>query len=597
MKSSQGRGARGARAGAAGSAEARALAQASDAYRQGHLAQAERLCRQVLEANPRHPGALHLLGTLAQRVGRADAAVDLLGRAAQLDPARLELHLHLGGVLAQLGRLDDAIAAYHRASTHHPRSAELWNALGAAYEAQGAQEAALGCYREAVRHAPREWSAHYNLGNALRALGREDDAVASYRQALALGPERLEVLYNLGRLCLHRGERREAIGLLRRARAVSPESEPVLASLGMALQDEGELEAAASVLREAHRLAPAAQVIGGRLGIALAGLGRAEEAAQAMLTPVRALRRVGAEAPAELDTFNRFSLAKLRHDIEQLRHLQAGGHLGAETDALVAEYEALLGCVSENGRRDLREVTELPLPRLRTHYNRLVYYDEAACVPGGALNPDLDAEAVAARFRAGEGFACVDELLRPQALARLQAFCRRATVWYQCHYEHELSASMLDGFSCPLLVQIAGEMRRVFASVIGERHLTTCWAYKYYGSASEVQVHADDGEVSVNFWITPDEANLDPAGGGLKIWNKRVPAHYIGRSTDYQLGVMRELLEQDDACCTRIPYRCNRAVVFESMLAHGTDECRFAEGYESRRINITMLFGAATAKR
>jgi hypothetical protein len=27
----------------------------------------------------------------------------------------------------------------------------------------------------------------------------------------------------------------------------------------------------------------------------------------------------------------------------------------------------------------------------------------------------------------------------------------------------------------------------------------------------------------VNFWITPDEANLDPEGGGLVIWDRRTP--------------------------------------------------------------------------
>jgi hypothetical protein len=40
-----------------------------------------------------------------------------------------------------------------------------------------------------------------------------------------------------------------------------------------------------------------------------------------------------------------------------------------------------------------------------------------------------------------------------------------------------------------------------------------------------------------------------------------------------------------------IPYGCNRAVLFASKLFHKSDEIRFAEGFESRRVNITMLFG------
>jgi hypothetical protein len=41
----------------------------------------------------------------------------------------------------------------------------------------------------------------------------------------------------------------------------------------------------------------------------------------------------------------------------------------------------------------------------------------------------------------------------------------------------------------------------------------------------------------------------------------------------------------------RVPYRANRAVVFDSDLFHASDRPRFREGYLNRRINITMLYG------
>jgi hypothetical protein len=40
-----------------------------------------------------------------------------------------------------------------------------------------------------------------------------------------------------------------------------------------------------------------------------------------------------------------------------------------------------------------------------------------------------------------------------------------------------------------------------------------------------------------------------------------------------------------------IPYRANRAVIFDSDLFHETDIIRFSPGYENRRINVTLLFG------
>jgi len=40
-----------------------------------------------------------------------------------------------------------------------------------------------------------------------------------------------------------------------------------------------------------------------------------------------------------------------------------------------------------------------------------------------------------------------------------------------------------------------------------------------------------------------------------------------------------------------IPYRANRAVIFDSDLFHQTDTIRFKPGYCNRRINVTLLYG------
>ncbi len=40
-----------------------------------------------------------------------------------------------------------------------------------------------------------------------------------------------------------------------------------------------------------------------------------------------------------------------------------------------------------------------------------------------------------------------------------------------------------------------------------------------------------------------------------------------------------------------IPYRYNRAIIFDSDLFHTTPALRFRSGYENRRINVTLLYG------
>ena len=39
-----------------------------------------------------------------------------------------------------------------------------------------------------------------------------------------------------------------------------------------------------------------------------------------------------------------------------------------------------------------------------------------------------------------------------------------------------------------------------------------------------------------------------------------------------------------------IPYRANRAVLFEGHLFHRTDDFTFAPGFENRRRSVTLLF-------
>ena len=41
-----------------------------------------------------------------------------------------------------------------------------------------------------------------------------------------------------------------------------------------------------------------------------------------------------------------------------------------------------------------------------------------------------------------------------------------------------------------------------------------------------------------------------------------------------------------------IPYKYNRCVLFDSNLFHKTADINFHPGFENKRINVTMLFGA-----
>jgi hypothetical protein len=127
--------------------------------------------------------------------------------------------------------------------------------------------------------------------------------------------------------------------------------------------------------------------------------------------------------------------------------------------------------------------------------------------------------------------------------------------------------------------------------VIKDHTLNMMWGYKCDATLPGLAVHADAAAVNVNFWITEDEANLDPEGGGLRVYEHDAPGDWDFRMFNKEAGRIQDYLESIGSVPTRYPYRANRALIFDSDLFHATDDPHFRPGYLNRRINITLLYG------
>ena len=130
-----------------------------------------------------------------------------------------------------------------------------------------------------------------------------------------------------------------------------------------------------------------------------------------------------------------------------------------------------------------------------------------------------------------------------------------------------------------------------FPDIFKNHQLTQLWAYKYDSSMTGIEVHADFAAVNVNFWITPDTANVNPDSGGLVVYDTEAPLDWDFKSYNKNQRRIRQFLDEYNSGKTVVPYRENRIVLFNSNLFHETDTINFKQGYENRRINITMLFG------
>jgi len=221
-------------------------------YGNGRLRDTEALCRQILDVEPKHADALHLLGVLAHQAGRNVDAVALLRGAIASKPQSAEYHSNLGVVLTALGRVDEAAVACRQALALNPNFAEAHYNLGNALRDAGRFDQAADAYRQALTIKLDYPQAHNNLGNVLREMGEFDQAESAYRDALFFKPDDAHARSNLANALKDMGRLDEAIDAHRLAVETAPTSAEIHSNLILTLHYAANADAGV-ILSECRR--------------------------------------------------------------------------------------------------------------------------------------------------------------------------------------------------------------------------------------------------------------------------------------------------------------------------------------------------------
>jgi tetratricopeptide (TPR) repeat protein len=452
---------------------------------------------------------------------------------ASPEPANIEgpeFHLGLGRRLWREQRYRDAANSFARALDLDPASAVAHNNLGWAREEAGDESGALYHYGCAVELSPGMSVAKVNLAKLLAKAGRHHDAEQIWLALVAVAPGDPTALENLVHSALRAGD----------------------------------LETASAYAER----------------IAVTHHGRPEDTGIPPRSRDKALSRI--------------TIPKLRHDIEQFAYLQSQGILAAEAPALIDRYQRVLSAAeSRYASGDQWYMTEAERTEIGAVYKRILYRPDAPRVRMALSDSWSRASAECAYLEHPLGVVVVDDFLSADALKSLRRFCLESTIWFANRYAYgRLGTTFRRGFSSPLLTQIAEELATAFPALIGSHHrLLQMWAFKYSPTQPATSAHADFAAVNVNFWITPDESNLDPAAGGITIYDVEAPLSWDFDAYNKQGGKIGAFLREHSAEPVAVPYRSNRAVIFNSDLFHTTQPLRFRDGYQNRRINVTLLYG------
>src|SRR6185437_12386778 len=145
---------------------------AYQAYTSGRLVDAELYVRQALQADPRHPDSLHLLGIIVGATNQPQDSLELFDAAIAESPKFASAHANRGVALLALGRQDEALASYRTALEIDPGHVHGNYALANLLDALGDQPGAEACLRKVLAAAPNYVEARSNLGRILRMQGR-----------------------------------------------------------------------------------------------------------------------------------------------------------------------------------------------------------------------------------------------------------------------------------------------------------------------------------------------------------------------------------------------------------------------------------------
>lgn len=450
--------------------------------------------------------------------------------------------------------------------------------------------------READLHMARNAETKLNrlLAEAMthHRSGRLSDAEAAYQAALDVSPGHAGTLHNLGVIAAARGKLRSAVDYFDRAIAAEPHYGAAHYNRAVAHRALGSTRDAIRGMSRACAIDPGHYDAHLALGFLWLADGERDRALDHFARTYE-LRRGEDRTGIAAKSLSYANTGKLLHDAEQFRYLAARRRDGRRFEMLARGYEEV---AKEVGAQAI-ELSDQQFELLGDDYNTAIHISPAPERGDRVVSERTDRAALMRDFAAHDAVS-FDDLLTPAALGGLKKFLLESTVWHDFSNIGGFVASYLeDGLASPLLLQIADELRTAFPEILGSHPLSQAWAFKGLVTEAAVDAHADDAAVSVNFWVTPDTANLAPGSGGLLVCRVPPPAHWSLTDYDSDKAGVAAFLAQHAEDTLRVPYRENRAVLFRSRLFHRSDAPHFAPGYENHRINVTMLFGSETGNQ
>ena len=200
-----------------------ALELAQQRLAEGQWAEAEAICRKILDVKTDDHASYHVLGLIAYQTGQLTRAIDCIVKAIEIDGSQALYLRNVGEMYRQSGQLEAAISFGRRAVALNASDAQSLYNLGVALADAGETQEAKKIYQRATEIDPSHGLAFNNWGSAVEGEGDKQTAKKLYQAAVDINPRHAEAQNNLGAILSEQGELDDARAAFGAAIAARPD--------------------------------------------------------------------------------------------------------------------------------------------------------------------------------------------------------------------------------------------------------------------------------------------------------------------------------------------------------------------------------------
>ena len=214
-----------------------------DLTHEGHLLQADQLCRQFLQQNKHHIEAMRLLADIGIRLRVYDDAEFLLESCVELAPDNIRARGDYVKILNRKGKFGKAYDQARLLDEQQPQNPAWKLGMASALMGLGRVDEAITLYEENVERTENKAGLNVMLGHAYKARGDFDDAVAAYHAACAEQPDYGDAYWSLANTKTYAFDDDELAGMRHqesRGGASTDDRIHLCFATGKALEDRGE---------------------------------------------------------------------------------------------------------------------------------------------------------------------------------------------------------------------------------------------------------------------------------------------------------------------------------------------------------------------